>query len=165
MKNRNIVQRFILTMTMVLVLGSMSFASNSDTSSVSVTVSAINELAASGDAISLTIDSATAGQDPDAASDSSSQTLAWTTNEEGKKITVSASGALTAHTLKVVATNVSGGTAADEVTLTGSAQNLVTGISETVGSCGLTFTASATAAQGKASIVEHTITYTLTDTI
>ena len=65
-------------------------------------------------------------------------------------------------TLKVLAQNVTGGTAAPEVTITNTATNFVTGIATTTGGCDLQYTASATAAQGTGSDV-HTVTYTLTD--
>ncbi|GAG32381.1 unnamed protein product, partial [marine sediment metagenome] len=59
------------------------------------------------------------------------------------------------------ATNVSGGTAASQVTLSTTAADFVTAISKTVGTCDLSYRPSATAGQGTGSDF-LTVTYTLT---
>ena len=144
-----------------LALAVPAFAANTASHTVTVTVAAINELAISGGNITLTINSATAGSDPDDATDSTTCDLAWTTNEASKKITAETDLAAPTFTLKVTATSVSGGTAASEVTLSTTPADFVTGIATTVGSCDLSYVASATAAQGTGSDV-HTVLYTLT---
>ncbi len=135
-------------------------AADNDNHQVTVTVNAINEAAIAGGNITLTISTATAGSDPDDATDATC-TLAWTTNEASKKITVVTSEAAPTFTLKVVATGVTGGTAAAEVTVSTTATDFVTGVATTTGGCTLGYTASATAAEGTGSDV-HTITYTIT---
>jgi hypothetical protein len=147
----------------VLLTGfiSVAWADDHDAHQVTVTVSAINELALTGGNITLTINAATAGLNPDAEQDVTCG-LVWTVTDTSRKITVATNQASFDHTLKVLATSVSGGTAAAEVTLTNTdAHDLVTGVAETLGSCTLQYTASATAAQGMQTVV-HTITYTIT---
>ncbi len=144
-----------------LGLTGTAFGASSASHDVTVTVSAINEVAISGGNLTLTISAATAGSDPDPATDSTTCDLSWTTNESTKKITVAAGAAISGATLKVTAANVSGGTAAGQVTLSTTAQDFVTGISTTTGTCDLSYEASATAADGTSSNT-HTITYTIT---
>jgi hypothetical protein len=155
--------RRTLPITILVILGVIGFAMAADTDDhqVTVTVNAINEIAVTGGDIVLTINSATAGSDPDSENDATTGLL-WTTNETGKKITVETDNAAQNFTLKVVATGVTGGTAAAEVTLTTTPTNYVTGIAETLGGCTSSYTASATAAQGTGSDV-HVVTFTITD--
>ena len=158
----------ILRMSLVIMLvlfGMMDIvgAVTTDNHQVTVQVNAINELAISPkNNITLTISTATAGSEPDPVTDETCGLL-WTTNETGKKITVETDLNQQDFTLKVVATSVTGGIAASEVNFSvvgTTATDFVTSISETVGSCTLKYTASATAAQGTGSDV-HTITYTI----
>lgn len=149
----------LLAASIVLVIALAAMAADNDSHGVTVTVSNINELEITGGDITLTINTATAGSNPDEVQNTSCGLL-WTVNTTNKKIVVATNQASFDHTLQVVATGVSGGTAAAEVTLTNSAQDLVTGIAETLGSCGLTYSASATAAQGTQTLL-HTITYTI----
>ena len=146
----------------VLLIGiaGIAAAANNDAHQVTVTVNAINELALTGGDITLTINSATAGSDPDDDTDVTCA-LDWTSNETGKKITVVSSLVTQNFTLKVLATGVTGGTAAGQKTITDSAQDFVTGVAETTGGCTLSYTASATAAQGTGSDVHTTVTYTI----
>jgi hypothetical protein len=146
----------------LLGLIGLAMAGYTDNHTVTVQVQAINEAAISGGNLTLTINTATAGQEPDDAVDNTMCDLAWTTNEASKKITVETDLAAPNFTLKVVAQNVTGGTAASEVTLSTTADDFVTGVATTTGGCDLQYTASATAAQGTGSDV-HTVTYTLTD--
>lgn len=146
-----------------LVLGMIGYAPGaaSDSHTVTVTVSAINELLIIGGNVTLTINTATAGSEPDDAVDSTTADVVWTTNAENKKITIESNLAAPNFTLKAVAQGVSGGTAAPEVTVTDTAADFVTGIAKTIGVCDIQYTAQATAAQGTGSDV-HTITFTLT---
>lgn len=152
----------VLIVGMLLTLGLAGFAVAADNAShnVTVTVTAINEVAITGGDITLTISTATAGSNPPWATNGSCG-LNWTTNETGKKITVETDQVSADHTLKVVATGVSGGTATAERTVTVAPQDFITGVAETTGGCTLNYTASATAAQGTSSMV-HAITYTIT---
>jgi hypothetical protein len=153
----------LLGAALYLGLSGVAMGAATDNHDVTVQVQAINEVAVSGGNITLTINSATAGQEPDDAVDNTTCDLAWTTNENSKKITVATNQGSPTYTLKVVAQNVSGGTAAPEVTLSTTAEDFVTGVATTIGNCDLQYTASATAAQGTGSDA-HQVTYTLTDT-
>lgn len=152
--------RLAICVVFAAALASAAVAGTTASHTVTVQVSAINELALTGGNITLTISTATAGQQPNDATNTACH-LNWTTNETPRKITVATSLASPVFTLRVLAQSVSGGTAAPQVTLTNTAADFVTGISRTVGTCTLGYTASATAAQGTGSDV-HTVTYTLT---
>ncbi len=86
-----------------LFLSGYAVASNTDNHTVTVTVSAINELAIAGGSVTLTIHTATAGSDPDAQVDNTTASLAWTTNESSKKITIATNLASQKFTLKALA--------------------------------------------------------------
>jgi hypothetical protein len=152
----------VLSVGLLLTLGMIGVlqAADNATHNVTVTVTAINEVAITGGNITLTIATASAGSNPPQAVNASCG-LNWTTNETGKKITVEADQISTDHTLKVLATGVSGGTATVERTLTVAPQDFITGVATTIGGCTLNYTAIATAAQGTSSMV-HAITYTIT---
>ena len=158
---KSLAKVLLLTVLVVGIIG-VAIAANNDNHTVTVTVNAINELAIIGGNVTLTINSATAGSDPDDQVDSTTADLDWTTNEASKKITVVSNLAAQSFTLKSVAQNVTGGTAASEVTVTDTAADFVTGVATTLGGCDIQYTGSATAAQGTGSDV-HTITYTITD--
>ena len=147
----------------ILIVGLIGFclAANNDNHQVTVTVSAINELSLTGGNITLTINTATAGSDPDDATDATCN-LAWTTNEASKKVTVVSSLAAPTYTLKVEATGVTGGTSGGELTVTNAAQDFVTSVATTTGGCTLSYTAQTTAALGTGSDVHTTVTYTVT---
>jgi ABC-type glycerol-3-phosphate transport system substrate-binding protein len=136
-------------------------ASNIASHSVTVHVDAINEVAITGGDITLTVNSAMAGSQPDHATNANCH-LQWTTNEVGKKITVETDQATQTFTLQVLATGISGGTAAPVVTITDTPADFVTAIATTIGDCRLAYTAIATAAEGTGQDV-HTVTYTLTN--
>ncbi|MBU1948725.1 MAG: hypothetical protein KJ927_08445 [Candidatus Eisenbacteria bacterium] len=160
-KGEIMVARLIVAILCTAFVATGVSAGTTANHTVTVTVAAINEVAIVGGNVTLTIDSATAGSQPDDATDATTSDLNWTTNEASKKITVATDLADPDFTLKVVAANVAGGTAAAQVTLSTIAADFVTGISTTVGTCDLSYTASATAAQGTGSDV-HTVTYTIT---
>lgn len=149
------------TPLVLLLLAPAAFAASTANHTVTVTVDAINEVAITGGNVTLTINSATAGSQPDAVQNTSTS-LAWTSNESTKKITVETDQVAPAFVLSATAASVSGGTTAGPVTVSTSAADFVTGISTTVGSCTLQYDASAQAGDGTGSEV-HTVTYTLID--
>lgn len=151
-------RKIILGTVAALALSGTAFAGASDSHTVTVQVDAINEIAVAGD-VTLTIDSAVAGSEPIAATDSTA-TLAWTTNEVSRKITVATDLATPVYALTVDATGVAGGTTAGVVTLSTTAQDFVTAISETTGNATLAYSATATAADGTGNEV-NTVTYTI----
>jgi len=151
---------WLVGIVLAVSLTGVVWAADNDNHTVTVTVSNSYEIAVSGGNITLTINTATPGSDPDDATDATCG-LGWTVNTTSKKIVVQTNQASFDHTLKVVATGVTGGSAAAEVTLTNSPQDFVTGVAETLGGCTLNYTAQVTAAQGTQS-VDHTVTYTIT---
>ena len=152
--------KILLVVALVAGLSVPALAGSSDTQSVTVTVSAVNEISATG-TVTLTIDTATAGSDLDPQSDNTTADMLWTTNEASKKITIETDLATPNFTLKAVAQTVTGGTAASEVTVSDTAADFVTGIATTTGGCDIQYTGEATASQGTGSDA-HTITYTVT---
>lgn len=154
--------KILLAITISLNLFSyLRAGTSSDTHPVNITISAIDEIAIAGGNLTLTINSATAGTGPDDKTDNTTNDLDWTSNGTNIKITGATNLVTQKFTLKVLAKNVTGGTAAAIATITNTAKDVVTGITKTTGGCDLEYTAQATAAQGAGSDV-HTITYTMT---
>ena len=154
-----------ISTTMVFLLGvyGIGLGQGSANHTVTVQVAAINEIAITGGNITLTINTATAGSEPDEVTDNSSCDLLWTTTEASKKITVATDQASPTFELRVKPKFVTGGTGVSgEVTLTTSAQDFVTDVATTTGNCDLQYKAIATANDGTGSEL-HTVTYTLTD--
>lgn len=144
----------------LLLVAPAAFAGSTSAHQVTVDVQAINEVAITGGNLTLTIDSATAGGAPAAASDSTTGDLDWSTNESSRKITVATDLAAPKYSLTVDAANATGGTGAGAVSLSTTAQDFVTGISATAGGCDLSYSASATLAAGVGTDV-HNVTYTI----
>ena len=142
-------------------------ADNDDTQTVTFAVNAINEMAASTDPGALTISTATAGSQPDNATDATT-TYAITTNADSsapKKITGAIESVMpTAVTLTVNLAAPSVGSSAGATALSTSAADLVTGISKVAESGRtITYTLSATVAAGVVASATRTVTLTLTD--
>jgi hypothetical protein len=140
------------------------YAASSVNQTVTYQVTAINEISVSGNPSALIVNSATAGSEPDAATDNGT-TYAITTNESSKKITGAINTAMPSNTsLKVTLAAPTGGTSAGQVTLSTSAQDLVTGIS-TLAESGntISYEFSATAAAGVVSSASKTVTLTVAD--
>lgn len=134
-----------------------------DNHTVTVEVAAISELAITGNA-TLTINSATAGSDPDDATDSSAS-YAVTTNESGVKITAATNVNMASGvTLSVNAAAPTGATAVGATSLSTTAADVVTGLG-TVSESGMSlgYTLSATAAAGQVASTAVTVTYTVTN--
>lgn len=157
----------LIAFGMVALLAGMcgsAFAADNVNQTVTYQVTAINEISVSGNPAALVINSATAGSEPDDASDNSTS-YSITTNESSKKITGAVNTAMPSNTsLKVTLTAPTGGTSAGEVTLSTSAQDLVTGIS-TLAESGKTisYVFSATTSAGVVSSASKTVTLTVAD--
>jgi hypothetical protein len=122
-----------------------------------------------GDA-SLTVSSATAGQDPAAVTNETCG-LQWTTlgGDPTKKVTAQTNLAGPVFNLRVLAINLSSGdgSSAGEVVLAAPAGDLITGIPPGIlitdpGTCTLRYTASVAAAEGTGSD-NHIVTFTIVD--
>ena len=157
---------FVVAVIIVFTLAEVSYTANNDNHQVTVTVAAIDELAVSGGNPTLTINSAVAGSNPTAVNDSTCS-LDWTTNQLTRKITVETSVAggtqLFSLTVDAAVTLGGGSGPAGPVALThgAAASDFITGVATELGGADLTYSASATAAQGTGADV-HTGTYTLT---
>ncbi len=154
-----------LALATLVVFGSAgtSFAqTDSEGHTVTMEVAPINVLAITGN-LTLTIDQATPGSDPDPVDGSAS--YAVTTNEDAKKITAEINANLPANmSLVVDAAAPTGATGSTDVPLTETAADVVTGMS-TIAASGLAlnYTFSATAAAGKLASTGYTVTYTITN--
>ena len=137
-------------------------AADTDNHAVTVTISAINEVNVSGP-ITITINSATPGQQPDPAQDATS-TMDYTTNSaSNKKITAQYAVADdTGITFQATVTSTSG-VSAGQVTLATSANDVITFLSQCV-DAGETITYDVTATV-LATVGDHvyTVTYTMVD--
>jgi len=154
-----------LLVTLILMLAANSLAIGGTTANQTVTykVQAIDQISVSGDPGPLIINTATAGQQPTDATDTST-TYAITTNGTGKKITGAIDTAMpTGVTLKINLLAPTGATSAGNVVLGIIAADLVTGISQ-VAESGLTitYTLSATVAATPGSGT-RTVTLTIVD--
>jgi hypothetical protein len=150
----------------VLLLGicAVSYGANSATQTVTFEVQGIDEISVSGNPGALIINAATAGSDPDPATDNSTS-YNVTTNGANKKITGYLDAVMPANTaLNLTLTAPTGGTSTGQITLTTAAQDLVTGISQ-LGESGLTiaYEFTATAAAGVIASSTRTVTFTVTD--
>lgn len=139
-------------------------AAQSDTQVVTIVVADINEIAVSSGTLSLTINSATAGSNPDADTDATT-TYDITTNGSSKKITAALGSAYaTGISLALTLGAPTGASSSGAVTLTTVAQDMVTGITKLAETgVSISYTASATAAAvsngaGEAQTVTLTIT-------
>jgi hypothetical protein len=149
---------------LVVVACGIAYGASSVNQTVTYQVTAVNEISVSGNPSALIVNSATAGSEPDAASDNST-TYAITTNESSKKITGAINSVMPDNTsLKVTLGAPTGGTSAGQVTLSTSAQDLVTGIS-TLAESGksISYVFSATSAAGVVSSASKTVTLTVAD--
>ncbi len=137
-------------------------AATTANATVTYTISSIDSISVSGNPGSMTINSATAGSNPTAATDATT-TYSVTTNNSARKVTGQLASAMPSGvTLSVTLGAPSGGTSAGAVSLTTAAQNLVTGISSVAqGSLTITYSLSATLAASQVSGATNTVTYTL----
>lgn len=150
----------------VLAVAAAAFAAprahaQTATQTVSYEVTAINEISVTGSP-SLVINDATAGSGLTSAT--ASGTYAVTTNQTNRKITAQLDASMPAGvTLSVALAAPTGGTSAGVVSLSTTAQDVVTGVSS-VNESGLSigYTLSATVAAGVVPAGNRTVTYTIT---
>lgn len=154
----------ICLVTLGIVFGVMGLAIAGSTATQTVTyqVAAINEASVSGDPEALTVSTATAGSEPNDATDSSTS-YAITTNGTNKKITGSINTDMpTGTTLKINLAAPTGGTSLGDVALSTAAADLVTGISKKKGSSlAITYKFSATVEAGEITSATKTVTLTI----
>jgi hypothetical protein len=155
--------RIIGFFCLVMIAAAAAFAGNTATQTVTFEVQAIDEVSASGNPGALTVSTATAGSEPDDATDIST-TYAVTTNGTNKKITGGIDSNMPGNTtLQVGLAAPSGGASAGNVTLSTTAADLVTGITQSAETgLTITYTLSATVAAGIVASDTRTVTLTLT---
>jgi hypothetical protein len=156
---------YTLLLTAAVGLGTVGVSSaQTANQTVTIVVADINMISVSSGSITMTINSATAGSNPDDATDTAT-TYAITTNGSAKKITAALGTAYASGiSLALTLTAPTGGTSAGAITLTTSAQNLVTGIATLAeSSLGISYTASATPSAASNGAGEaQTVTLTVT---
>jgi len=154
----------ILILGLMFYLHADALASGTGNQTISVTISAINEISISGNPGGLIVGTASAGSNPNPVSDSTTS-YHLTTNGSSKKITGQLDATMPDYTtLTVNLTAPSGGTSAGDVALNSSAANLVTGITRSRGSAlGITYTFAATVEAGIVASTSRTVTFTIID--
>ena len=132
------------------------------TQTINFSVAAINQLALSGNTVTLNIVSAAAGSNPTQATDNAS-TWAVTTNQSGAKISASLNSDMPSGlTLQVSLGAPAGATSAGALTLSSASVDLVTGVSQVAANgLAMNYTLDATPAAGVTSGT-RTVTYTIT---
>lgn len=148
---------------LVLLTSSLAYAGNTAQQTVTFEVQAIDEISVSGNPAALIVSTATAGSEPDAVTNNAT-TYAVTTNGTNMKITGDLDVAMPANTtLQVNLTAPTGGSSSGAVTLSASAGDLVTGITQKAESgLTITYTLSATVSAGIVASDSRTVTLTLT---
>ena len=159
-------KRFFAAYTVIFlaaVFQGNAFGAQTGTSLVTFSFQAIDEISVTG-APTLTINSAVAGQQPQPVIDNSTSKYAISTNGTNKRITASIDTNMPANTtleIKLGASSV--GTSTGYQTLSTTAADVVTGISQVAaGSKTITYRFSATTAAGVLTS-SCTVTLTLTD--
>jgi hypothetical protein len=166
MKENTMKKQWIALMTVALCFGLAAtvLAADNDGATVTYEVTAINELDISGNPGNMTVSTATAGSQPEAVTDATT-TYAITTNGTNKKITAELDTAMpTGTTLKVNLAAPSVGISAGQVTLSTSAADVVTGITEVVDSAKtISYELGATVDAGVVGSATKTVTFTIAD--
>jgi hypothetical protein len=158
------IMRAIFIFGILILLSCPLWAGNTDNHDLTVTISAINEIDVSGN-LSITIDTATAGQQPNSETDSTS-TLSYTTNSAtDKKITAQYSvvGGDTGITIEATADSASGTSQGQQTVISAGAVDLIRDLTQCADAAQqLEYEVTATV---DATVGNHvfTITYTLTD--
>lgn len=162
MKMMKLLSVAAVTVTLMFSQVRPAKASNAANQTVTYEVTAINEISVSGNPAALTVNAAVAGSAPTLVSDATT-TYAITTNQATRKITGILDTAMPSGvTLTVALAAPTGGTSAGDVTLTGTAADLVTVIS-TLNESGktITYKLSATSAAGVIASANKTVTLTI----
>jgi hypothetical protein len=139
-------------------------AADNDNQTITLQVDAINEIAVSGDPGALIVNTATAGAEPDTATDNSTD-LDVTTNETNKKVTGVLDSAVPANTeLYIFIVAPTGATSAGDVQLTTTAADVLTGITTLAEpNHAITYKFYASVDAGTVASTTRTVTLTLTD--
>ena len=147
---------------LALVTLAVAGTAGAQTQTINFSVAAINQLALSGNTVTLNIVSAAAGSNPTQATDNAS-TWAVTTNQSGAKISASLNSDMPSGlTLQVSLGAPAGASSVGAVTLSSASADLVTGVSQGAASgLAMNYTLDATPTAGVTSGT-RTVTYTIT---
>lgn len=147
--------------TMALLSAASVAQAQTSTQNVTFQVNAVNQIAVAGSP-SLTVNTATAGSAPTAAT--ASATWAVTTNQSNAKITASLDSDMPSGlTLSVDMGAPTGASSAGATALSSVSVDLVTGITKLAqGALSIGYSLSATTAAGVVSSTSRTVTYTIT---
>ena len=156
----------LMVLALLGLAASVALAGTTATQTVTYSVSAINEISASGDPAALNITTAVAGSEPSTATNAVT-TYSISTNETGKKITAVINTDVAAGTLKINLADPDGAGAATslgDVTLSSAPADCVTGIdSQAASAKTITYKFSAVIADGIIGSTNKTVTLTLMD--
>jgi hypothetical protein len=148
-----------------LAAGSAAYASNTDSQTVNFTINNISEIDVASGPIGLTVNTATAGSQPNVATAPSSYSITTNASDNGKKITVALDSDMPTNTTLTVevAAPTASGTSAGAVTLSATAADVVTGLQGAAQSnVAITYTLNAPVTV-KAQSDSRTVTYTIVD--
>lgn len=136
-------------------------AATTATASISYTVGSFSAITVSGNPGTLTINTATAGSQPTAATDSTTSYAVWT-NYAQKIYGSLASNMPSGVTLTANLVATTGGTSAGAVTLSTTSATLVSGVNNSYQSgLGITYTLSATPSAAQVTGSTNTVTFTI----
>lgn len=161
----NKTRRILAAVAVLALCGSIAaFADAIATQTLTLEVTAINEIEVSGNPGAMTVNTATAGSQPDAVTNALT-TYSITTNGTGMKITGILNTVMPTNvTLQAALAAPDVGTSAGATTLTTTAADLVTGVTQVVSSAKtITYTLSATVAAGIVASTTRTVTLTVTN--
>jgi hypothetical protein len=152
----------LLSLIGLMLFPQASWSATTATATVTYTIGTILAITVSGNPGPLNVTTATAGSPPPSATDSST-TYAVTCNVASQRVTGSLASAMpTGVTLAVTLAAPTGATSAGAVSLTTSAQSLVTAISNVAQSgLAVTYTLTATLSAATVSAATNTVTYTI----
>jgi hypothetical protein len=148
-----------------LFFASLASAANSDTITVNYEVQAINELNIDGASVTLTVNTATAGAQPNQVTTSSTYDITTNCAADAKKLTAAINADMPSGvTLTLNLTAPTNGTSAGDVTISSTPADVVTAIDAVAeANINMTFKLDATVDAGVLAPNNRTLTLTLTD--
>jgi hypothetical protein len=149
-----------------LFFASLASAANYDTITVNYEVQAINELNIDGASVTLTVNAATAGAQPNQVTTSSTYDITTNCAANAKKLTAEINSDMPSGvTLTLNVTAPTGGTSSGDVTISSTPANVVTAIDAVAeANINMTFKLDATVSAGVVASASKTLTLTLIDT-
>jgi hypothetical protein len=143
----------------------LASAADNDTITVNYEVQAINELNIDGASVTLTVNAATAGAQPNQVTTSSTYDITTNCAADAKKLTAAINSDMPANvTLTLNLTAPTNGTSQGDVTISSTPADVVTAIDAVAeANINMTFKLDATVSAGVVASASKTLTLTLTD--